>query len=735
MVNMNKKFFKQRIAVLAVSALTAGVFSGLGAPSANAAVVAVTTANAAVAADDLQVSTAIAATAVANGTSTAAKSLGLNFHNDATTSAAVKVVQMTTAGVLSLYTGAATGNKVLLTASGGVFSSALGIGVNTPMPLNAANTPTGAAADTRVTGTFTTSGGALWTPSVRGVYTITLHTGAGLDLTTFASTGGVLKTTITVYVGEAALTLGANGAAVTDPSGILSTSGVTLATSTTLRDFSTLATTSTGNMLKSGQIVGHSSPGLTTSAVVVSGGTITSCSTTTNTVTLSADKTTCSSNGNDLAGINVTAIPSAVGTNFVIATKSTNSAATWATQSQITISVVADTVANVFNSGKSSFSVETSGQAASDNVDATYTSAAGVTSIPGTTVINGGTGFFGYLVKDAVGNNLTGSVIGATTTSATCLIGAAGAGTFNSASSTTANSYFQISQAAANTPATCPVNISVNGVTVASRTFTIVGEVKTIEISSQSIVPATAASVAAMFFVAAKDAAGNLVDNASIAPETTNYNANLTGVGTVATKPGGTGATDNGASVTCGAAGKYKMQMKTTNASVVSIKSAVFDITCGGAAVNYSASLDKASYVPGDIATLTIKATDSVKGVVHDANFLGGDAAGAGATNPIAITGSQLTAVTAPVSGNAFVSGVKTYKYIVGSTEGSYNLVVDLPKVNNTTYSQTALTIAYKVVAGTATVSFAEVLQSVVALIASINKQIAALQKLILARR
>jgi hypothetical protein len=451
-------------------------------------------------------------------------------------------------------------------------------------------------------------------------------------------------------------------------------------------------------------------------------------------VTLSADKTTCSSNGADAAGITVLIKPNAVGTNLVIQGKTTNSAATWATESQITIAVVADSVSNVFNSGKSSFSVETSGQAASDNVDATYTSAASVASIPGTTVINGGTGYFGYLVKDAVGNNLTGSVIGATTTSATCLIGAAGAGTFNSASSTTANSWFQISQAAANTPATCPVNISVNGVTVASRTFTIVGEVKTIEISSQSVVPATAASVAAMFFVAAKDAAGNLVDNASIAPETTYYNANLTGVGTVATKPGGTGATDNGASVTCGAAGKYKMQMKNTNASIATIKSAVFDITCGGAAVNYSASLDKASYVPGDIATLTIKATDSVKGVAHDANFLGGDAAGAGGTNVIAISGSQLTAVTAPASGDAFVSGVKTYKYVVGSTEGSYNLVVDLPKFNNTTYSQTALTVAYKVTATTATVSFAEVLQSVVALIASINKQIQALQKLILKR-
>jgi len=80
------------------------------------------------------------------------------------------------------------------------------------------------------------------------------------------------------------------------------------------------------------------------------------------------------------------------------------------------------------------------------------------------------------------------------------------------------------------------------------------------------------------------------------------------------------------------------------------------------------------------------------------------------------------------------VNGVKTYKFIVGSTEGSYQLSVDLPKYNSSTYSQTALTVAYAVKASTASVSNADVLKSIVSLIASINKQIQALQKLILKR-
>jgi hypothetical protein len=78
-----------------------------------------------------------------------------------------------------------------------------------------------------------------------------------------------------------------------------------------------------------------------------------------------------------------------------------------------------------------------------------------------------------------------------------------------------------------------------------------------------------------------------------------------------------------------------------------------------------------------------------------------------------------------------FVGGKKTYKFIVGSTEGSYQLSVDLPKFNNTLAPQTAATVAYKI-AGSGGVSNADVLKAIVSLIASINKQIAALQKALL---
>ena len=90
-----------------------------------------------------------------------------------------------------------------------------------------------------------------------------------------------------------------------------------------------------------------------------------------------------------------------------------------------------------------------------------------------------------------------------------------------------------------------------------------------------------------------------------------------------------------------------------------------------------------------------------------------------------------MTAVTAPSSTDLFVGGVKTYKFIVGSTEGSYQMQVDLPKFNSSATPQAAVTVAYKI-AGTGAVSNADVLKAIVSLIASINKQIAALQKALL---
>jgi hypothetical protein len=289
------------------------------------------------------------------------------------------------------------------------------------------------------------------------------------------------------------------------------------------------------------------------------------------------------------------------------------------------------------------------------------------------------------------------------------------------------------------------VDISVNGVKATSKSFTFQGPVASITVSSQKRGKTSTTNTAQGNIVAA-DAAGNLIGGVTITGEivdaadsaivsavtvaavTTQLDASLNS----GTAPGST-PTTIGYTCTATAGQAVKVQFKTPNGTGGFIKSPEYTVSCSGDPVNYTAGFDKASYLPGDIATLTITAKDSKGNLTNDAAVVG--TASQTPSQSIAISGSNLTAVTAPADADKFSVGVKTYKFIVGSTEGSYNAVVSLPKHNGSTYKQEDQTVAYKIAGSTTAVSNADVLKSIVALIASINKQIQALQKLILARR
>jgi hypothetical protein len=512
------------------------------------------------------------------------------------------------------------------------------------------------------------------------------------------ATDGDITVSTTAVTGTTGVLVAASGSAATQAITISTTGQVTL----------TLDTSTTGSATVTGpcQIKPSFLASYTSTATTVFGGSGQSVSNTTDQNTF------------------VTVVPTGTAGTCVVKAFATAAAAAAGTNAdKVVITVAAASTVNAYDAGKSSFSTEASGQSASDNVDATYTSASGITLVPASRVINGGAGYFGYSVKDANGNALVGNVIGANVTGANCLVGAAGAGTFNAASSTTAASYFQVSQAVVNTPATCVVSISVNGSPVSSRTFTIQGEVTKISVDvSPARLKASSTANAAAVYASALDAAGNSIDNVVLAPDTTYYNTSLTNITSITTKVGSLVATDNSADITCTAKGAVKMKFKTTNASSVSIKSDELSTFCAGSPLTYSASLDKASYVSGDIATLTITAKDSAGNLTHDYAALGAK---------VEIAGSNMTAVSAATSVDTFTNGVAKYKFIVGATEGSYQMVVDLPAYNDATTPQSAVTVSYKI-AGNGGVSNADVLKAIVSLIASINKQIAALQKALL---
>jgi hypothetical protein len=98
----------------------------------------------------------------------------------------------------------------------------------------------------------------------------------------------------------------------------------------------------------------------------------------------------------------------------------------------------------------------------------------------------------------------------------------------------------------------------------------------------------------------------------------------------------------------------------------------------------------------------------------------------------------MLTAVSATgAAAGLGLNGTKTYTYTVGTstgaTEGTYVSVIDFTTLTGAGTAVKA-TPSYKIVASNTDVAFTEVLKSVIALIASINKQIQVLQKLILQR-
>ena len=89
-----------------------------------------------------------------------------------------------------------------------------------------------------------------------------------------------------------------------------------------------------------------------------------------------------------------------------------------------------------------------------------------------------------------------------------------------------------------------------------------------------------------------------------------------------------------------------------------------------------------------------------------------------------------MTAVTSPSNAQRpALDGTLTYKYNVGSTTGAFNATIDYPTL--TAGIATVQIVPFKVADATASITNAEVLAAIVKLIASINKQITALQKLL----
>ena len=471
---------------------------------------------------------------------------------------------------------------------------------------------------------------------------------------------------------------------------------------------------------------------------------------------VTADSTTSASvvveNGAN-ATSTITIKPTGVG----IITVSFAETSTTAIFDAVTINVVAKCAGDAYAASTSYYTVvDATDAAAADWVETV------IDYSTSTTVASTDVGAIKVRLNDIYGQNLgtAGALI--STVTGPCLVGVfahttaqnAGSGKTAVFSTTAVDAQVIVDRETAGVGGSCTVSTTWNGTLLGTKTFTMQGAPAAITVSDVTVGLAAASANFGYYRVSVADNAGNPLPGAVISADNTEANnaaalasgiigavqAN-TSVATSSTAGSGYGKTAgvtsanltaatsgaNGiARFTCtaGKAGTAKVTVRTPvdSAATSYVTSAPFTVACGGALATWTISMDKASYQPGEIATLTVTGKDSLGAPVHSLQAMTGATYAFGGMTP----------VTAPTATDVFNSGagIKTYQFSVGVSEGSF--VGTFTATGST--DTAAKTVQYKVASATPAVSNADVLKSIVALIASINKQIQALQKLILKR-
>jgi hypothetical protein len=432
----------------------------------------------------------------------------------------------------------------------------------------------------------------------------------------------------------------------------------------------------------------------------------------------------------DASGDTATLQASAVGSVRVVAYTSAGLAIeTYA------ITVVAACAGDAYSASKSFVRGSAAGATATDNVD-----------VSGSLDVTNAPVFVSVALNDAYGVNLATVGVITATVGAGALVGidATGAGATAVAGEIGDDFFVKVTQATAGVPATGTVTIQFNGVTVGTRVYTIRGVAKSIVVDAASLtvgksgIAAAGAGTGTLGTTGAgyytfqyKDAAGNVVTNQSgasagnhVATSTTGLTTTVTAVNSVIMPTSTTTATTNYGegewSCASNKSGSATIVVAATNSNLETITSNAFTATCGDVLDTWTISMDKASYQPGEIATLTLTGKDVRGSAVNSKEDIG----------TVETSFGGLTVVTAPTTTDSFTSanGVKTYKYAVGLSEGSFVGTFKIAGATDTS----AKTVQYKVAAASGAISLADVLKAIVSLIASINKQIAALQKALL---
>ena len=550
-------------------------------------------------------------------------------------------------------------------------------------------------------------------------------------------------------------------------SGIASTSvGWIVDTSATAASTNSTTIIASGGLAKTGNIVAGAKLGIMASntasanmSIVVTGGTLSSVSATSPTISLNGSATTAvnilSTADNTTLGA-IFSVSAAAGSTATIAAYSGASNTITTTSNATGGSLLGLwTLTVVAASASGTLSVADSTATTQACIVAGSTTAGVVTTYDSSTKCsNGQVGQIYVDLYDAYSARVTGGALAASTTAGSVnVVNSASVSAANTYQATTAfdsetiNSsganYILVTQPTANTAGSATVTITYKGAIVATKTISWTGIAASIAVDPANTAKSfyagavdTSTTYLANVIYVVKDAAGNVITT-----DTNPTVANATGSMVGATLSTSATSTTVYANATQTAARGYAVttmlvpsadankgagtyQLKFVNPAGTALLSQVMNATVSnGATASFTASWDKASYVPGDIATLTITVKEAYGNLMATGSPL------TGLTNNL-IVSAGLTAVGGSCTSDSTVTdGVKTCKYSAGNDAGSYSWSVDL---TTSPANQSAAVGTLSIV--NSAVSNADVLKSIVALIASINKQIQALQKLILKR-
>ena len=412
------------------------------------------------------------------------------------------------------------------------------------------------------------------------------------------------------------------------------------------------------------------------------------------------------------ATINATA----VGTITITSSGATDSA-TATSSNTFTFTVVAACANSTYSASKSFANVTTSAGSNEDtNIDVTTVST------------NGDPLYIRVDARNAYEATLPTGVVGVSATNgARVNVDADSSGLLSIAAvSNDGDFYVRVNPATAGVPQSTVVTVTYNGVAVATKSLTFLGEATKVNVVG-GVTGSNGGSGYIMYTLT--DAAGNKVPGSVDFTSSTatariqtgsNWASASLGTNTLlgTTLPAGVGVFEY---VCTAAQGSGSNSIGFTHTSSVNenVLAATATAVCAGGIDTFTVSTDKASYKVGDIATITITAKDSSGAAVSDQTTLG--------TGALISAGGMTQVGSTSISNNTFTAGTKSYTFQV-TAGGAFNVVATLP-TGTTTKSATS---GYTVASGD--VQMSEVLKAIVSLIASINKQIRALQKALLKR-